>query len=93
MFVYQPIFNKLQLKEDKCTNVTGWKSKAVYTVKPTPLSTAFLHDINVSGYRIGIQFDTSVLVVEQNNQATKLVNAYIVYDLDTWPKIPLNNLN
>ena len=31
------------------------------------------------------------LFVEQNNFATKIVNAYIVYDLDGWPKILLNN--
>ena len=26
--------------------------------------------------------------MEQNNYATKIVNAYIIYDLDYWPKIP-----
>ena len=31
------------------------------------------------------------LVVEQNNNATKIVNAYIVYELDTWPKNLLRN--
>ena len=41
-------------------------------------------------YRIGIQFNNSVLVVEQN-YATKIVNAYIVYDLDDWPKNPKRN--
>ena len=25
------------------------------------------------------------------NYATKIVNAYIVYELETWPKAPLNN--
>ena len=28
---------------------------------------------------------------EQNNQETKIENAYIVYDLEDWSKIPLNN--
>ena len=32
------------------------------------------------------------LVLEQNNYTTKIENVYIVYDLDDWPKIPLNNL-
>ena len=33
------------------------------------------------------------LVVEQNNYAIKLVHAYIAYELDTWPKVPLNNFS
>ena len=36
-----------------------------------------------------IQF--TPLVVEQNIYTTKIINAYIVYDLDNWPKILLNN--
>ena len=65
----------------------------MYTFKLTPLYTAFLHNIKLSVSKIGIQFNKSVLVVEQNNYATKIVNAYIAYDLDDCPKIPLNNLN
>ena len=38
-----------------------------------------------------MQFNNSPLVVEKNNYATKVVKAYIVYDLDNWPKIPLSN--
>ena len=38
-----------------------------------------------------MQFDNSNLVVEQNNYATKIVNVYIVYDLDTGPKVLLIN--
>ena len=53
----------------------------------------FLHRIAISGYRTGIQFDNSVLIIEQNNYAIKIVNAYIVYDLDDWSKILLNNSN
>ena len=44
--------------------------------------TAFLHSIKPSGYRMGIKFDKDPLAVEQNNYATKIVNAYINYDLD-----------
>ena len=56
------------------------------------MSTAFLHNGRLSGYKIGIQFNKSVLVVEQNNYATKIVNAYIVYDLDDWSNFLLNNV-
>ena len=45
-----------------------------------------------SGYRIRIQFHKSVLVAERNNYITKIVNAYIGYDLDYCPKILLSNL-
>ena len=39
-----------------------------------------------------MQFDNHILNVEQNNYTTKIVYAYIVYDLDTWSKLPLNKL-
>ena len=50
-----------------------------------------MHSIKYSGYRIGIQVNNSVLAVEQNNCTTKIVSAYLVYDLNTWPIIPLSN--
>ena len=31
------------------------------------------------------------LAVKQNNYATKIVNAYIAYDLDAWPNNSLKN--
>ena len=40
---------------------------------------------------MGIKFDKDALTVEQNSYATKIVNAYIVHELDTWSKISLNN--
>ena len=33
----------------------------------------------------------TVLVVEENSYASKIVSTYIVFDLDTWSKNPLNN--
>ena len=38
-----------------------------------------------------IKFDKDPLVVEQNNYTTKTVNAYVIHELDTWPKILLYN--
>ena len=38
------------------------------------------------------KFDKDPLTVEQNNNATKIVNAYIVYESDTRLKISLSNL-
>ena len=39
--------------------------------------------MKLSGYKVGIKFDNKVLAVGQNNYATKIVNVYVVYDLDT----------
>ena len=38
-----------------------------------------------------IKFDKDHSGVEQNNYATKIVNAYIFYDSDACPNNPLNN--
>ena len=40
---------------------------------------------------MGIIFDKEPLVVEKNNCATKIANAYIGYELDTQPKVSLNS--
>ena len=37
------------------------------------------------------KFDKDTLAVEQSNYLSKIVNIYIVYDLDAWPRIPTNN--
>ena len=50
-----------------------------------------MHIIKLSEYRIGIKFDKDSLAVEQNNYLTQVVNVYIAYDLDAWPKNPTNN--
>ena len=50
-----------------------------------------MHSIERFGYKIGMQLNESVLVVEQNNYATKTVNACIAYDLGDWLRNPLNN--
>ena len=50
-----------------------------------------MHNVKLSGYRIGIKFDKDALAVEQNHYLTKIVNVYIVYELYTWPRNPTNN--
>ena len=91
-FVYQPTLDALELKKDKVTDyVLSWKSKGVYNSKHNPLYTAFLHSIKLSEYRIGVKFDKDPLAVEQNNYLTKILNVYILNDLDAWPRNPTNN--
>ena len=68
MFVYRPIPNTLELKEDKGVGyVLSWKSKVIYTFKLMPLYTIFSISAKLSGYRTGIKFDNIILVVEENN--------------------------
>ena len=47
--------------------------------------------IKLSEYRIGTKLDKDLLILQQNKYLTKFVSAYIVYDLDTWPRNPTNN--
>ena len=56
-----------------------------------PLYTASFHYIKHVIYKLGIQFHKSVLVVEQKNDPTKIVNSYIAYDLDNLPRNLHNN--
>ena len=62
-----------------------------YLIKLKPLYTAFAHSIKRSEYRKGIKFDKDPLALEQNNCLTKIVNVYIVCDLDSCPRYPTNN--
>ena len=44
-----------------------------------------------SEYRIGIKFDKDPLAVERNNYSNNILNVYIAYDLDAWPRNLTNN--
>ena len=84
----------LELKKTKVLGTDyelSWKSKGLFNSKLKSLYTAFLHSIKLSGYRMGVKFDKGPLGVEQNHYLTKIVNVYIVYDLDTWSKILFRN--
>ena len=98
-FVYQPKLDLIELGKGKgIYYVLSWKLKGVFNSKPKSLYMAFLHSIKLSGYRIGIKFDKDSLAAEQNNNLSKIVNVYIVYDVDHKilldpkdPKDPTNN--
>ena len=83
----------VRIKKDKVTDYSiGWKSKDLFESNHLPLHGAFLPNIKYIGYKIGMQFNNTSLVVEQRNYENNIVNAYILYDLDNWPNIPLRNL-
>ena len=85
------LFINQQLQDKGTDYVIGWKSKGLSKFKLLPLYGTFLPSIKYIGYKIGIQLNNSPLVAEQISYANKTVNAYIVYDLDNWPKTSLRN--
>ena len=55
MFVYQPTFSALELKNDKGTkNIINWKSKGIYSSKLMALNGAFLPSVKYLRSKIGI---------------------------------------
>ena len=87
-FVYQPTLHSLELKKDKDIDyVLSCKSKKVYNSKLKSLYTALLHSIKLFGHRMVIKVDKDPLAIKQNNYLSKILNVYIVYDLDAWPKM------
>ena len=65
----------------------SWKSKGLYESKLVQSHGAFLPYIKQFGYKIGIRFNYTSLVAEKYNYTTKIINDYIVCDLDNWPKL------
>ena len=86
MFAYQPTLNVSESKIDKCTEyIIGWKSKGLHNSKLIALHGAFSPNAKYFGNEIGIQFNNTSLVREKISYV-KIVNVYIVYDLDNWSK-------
>ena len=83
MFVYQPTFNTLDLKEDKTTEyIIVWKSKGLFKSRIEPLYKTFVPNIKRSEHKIRIQFNNASLALEKNNYSTKTATDYIVHDFD-----------
>ena len=74
MFVYQLIFNALELKNDKGTEyIISRKSKGINNSKLIELYGAFLPYLKYLR-KIGIQFNRTHVVIELNNHVIKAVN-------------------
>ena len=83
MFIYQPKSTK-----ELNTLLVGNQQRYIllnYTV-------TYWYSKWLSGYKIEIKSDDSILVVEQYIYTIKLVNGYIVCDLDIWQKLSLKRL-
>ena len=66
----------LELQKDKRTHyVIHWKWKGSFESKLLPLHGAFFPQVKHFGYKTGIQFNSTPLVVKQGNYATKIVNS------------------
>ena len=66
IFIYQGTFDALELKEEKSAKyVISWKSERRHNFKLTLLCTVFLYNVKLSVFKIGTQFNKSVLVIEK----------------------------
>ena len=64
-FFYQPAFNKVELKIDMGGYYDiRWKSKSLFKSEICLLHGAFLPNIKYFGYKIGILFNNTLLVVQ-----------------------------
>ena len=80
----------IKVKKGKGTNyVFSFRKEDVHTSKLKPLYTVSLQSIKLSGYKMRTNFSEDPLAPEQNNYATKIVNAYILYGLKNRPNNPL----
>lgn len=61
-------------------NVSPWKLKGIYSSELKALHN-IARIITCFGHKIALQFNR-ILNVTQNSYKTKIVNVYIVYDLD-----------
>ena len=84
MFFYQPTLNTMKYKNTSTGYVISCKSKGVYNSKLIALNGDFLPNTKYF-------FNNTPLLIEKKKYTTKIVNVYIVYDLDNWPKNPLRN--
>ena len=73
----------LKEEEEKSAEyVIAWKPKKFLKSILEPLYNPFASTIKHFGYKIGIQFNNSGLVIERNNYLAKTINVYIVCYLD-----------
>ena len=73
------------MKEDKGSKyVLVWKSKEFVKNERFLLHNAFL-------LNTGILLYSTPLVIDKDNYTIKIINAYIFYDLDYWPRNSLNS--
>ena len=91
-FDHQPTLHKLELNKDKGTDyVLNWKSNGVYNFKLKLLYTVVLYRMKLFGYRMRRKFYEDPLAVEQSSYLTKIVNVFIVYELNAWSRSPTSN--
>ena len=80
MFAYQPTFNTIKDNNTRSEYVISWRSKGLYTTKLPPVNNDLLPNKVYFNRKIALEFDSTPLIVDQNNFIAKTVNVYIVYD-------------
>ena len=72
----------MKYKNMSSEHVISWKSKGVCNSKLTGLNNNFLTNIKYFEKKKGIQCNNTPLVIKQNNYTVKIVNVYMVYNLE-----------
>ena len=80
MFVYQSTYNVIKYLNTSTEYTTSWRSKGVYNTKLIAIKNDYLPNIKYFKYKIGIQFNNTPLIVEQNIYTSKIINVYIIYE-------------
>ena len=90
-FLSQFTFSTIDFKQKNNEyKVSAQNSKGVYTFKLFSLHNVS-PIIKYFDQKIELQFNYSTLVVKCKNDVTKILNVYLVYDLDNWPINLVNN--
>ena len=93
IFGHQLVLDSLELKKAKVLIMVVVGNQKNYMI--LKLSHYILLSWVVQNFpknRLGIKFDKGSLASEQNNDLSKIVNTYIVYDIDTWPRNLTKNI-
>ena len=80
MFVYQPTFSTIKDNNTRPEYVISWRSKGLYITKLPPVNNDLLPKKVYFNRKIALQFDSTPLIVDQNDLIAKIVNVYIVHD-------------
>ena len=69
----------------------SWESNGVCNSKLKSFQVAFLHCIKLSRYKVGKKMIKILQLQNKKNYASKIVNVYILYDLEAWLRNPTKN--
>ena len=88
MLIYQTTFTTINTRTEY---IISWRSKGLYTTKLTPINTDILPNIVYFNRKIALKLNSTPLILDRNSYIAKILNVYIVFDLDYWQKDPVRS--